>query len=162
MPETYYCTAANVENLYSEAGVDLAVDDLTGAYETSAIERAMGQAKDLIAQYALQRYTTEQLAQSNWVIRRATLISCYFLSMRRGNPPPIAWQLAYDEIKLELQSLIQGKILIPDALPFDENIPVVSTQVIDPRYRYTPLRNDPYHTTNDYAGRRDMMDYGEW
>lgn len=141
-------SAAEMDRLFSAVGVDLRTDDGT---EATIVEEIIDWASETIASYTLSHYDTAVLATSAWVHRRATILACYYLSMRRGNPPQFVAE--YKRILEELELVQNNKLLIPDATVRAADIPTVSSYRVDDRYISTKQRVVRSQSTSPYPGQ---------
>lgn len=125
-----YCTADDVAVLQSIDGVDGRLDDdadgvvnpVEAAYLTKIIAWASGRANI----YLGTRYAFADLAQSTTVNYWTTVLVCWLLSKRRGNPSPASIGEMYDEAMEEMKAVRSGDMQIPDIGARDSNFPAFS------------------------------------
>jgi hypothetical protein len=149
-----------IERLYSENGVSLSLDDLTGAEQTTFWTEITSEATDVVNQYAELYYAPIDINDSSWVQRRATWIAAYFLSQRRGNPAIFGDR--YDEIIEELKAVYRGELLIPRMPTREDMTPAMSNLIVDDRFRVHKLRVHPTISTGGVSSRQDMSPRFPW
>ena len=146
-----------MERVYSSVGIDLRTEDMSSGDATTALNEVISAASETIASFTLRWYATENLAASSWIRRRATIIACYYLSMRRANGTQFARE--YDRIIEELERFLTAT---PPMIPGDDGFPVpvrtsliptVSDYRIDDRQRYRKLRVNQEYSTKPYPGQ---------
>lgn len=85
------CDQADMERLFSAYGITGFADhDEDGTNDADVVEDCIIQASGEIGMYLGQQYDTDSLASNTLVNRWAALAATYFLTMRRGNPPPVS------------------------------------------------------------------------
>ncbi len=82
---TLLTSREEIERVYSTIAVDIRLDDLSEDNATTMMDEIVEAATDTLTSYTLRYYNTLNLANSKWARRRATIIGCYYLSMRRAN-----------------------------------------------------------------------------
>ena len=132
-----YTTQAAVERYYSIRGATLQTDDLLGSNLTDFWIEILAYASDIINTYLSRYHSDADLATSRWVNMRTTIIACYVISQRRGNPH--LFQTAFDEVIEELK-LINEFRPVP-RLPISADFsPVMSNVIVDDRFGIKKLR----------------------
>lgn len=140
-----YTSEAAMTRYLSAAGLEAFTDhEESGSLDSDVLHDCINQATEEIDGYARQRYTQAGLAGSNLIQQWATTLACYFLCLRRGNPPIDSLQIAYDRLldpdKGLLVRLAQGKYNLPGvALGFDPR-PSWSNLRIDRRFPNSQTR----------------------
>ena len=124
--------------LISEDGTLLHTDDVTDNDEIiyELTERATGRIKQVLN----KSFDDIDLAQSPRIREIATIVGCYLLSIRRGNPSLYAEQ--YVEALADLEQIANGELYLSE-LPRSGNTQVVFQNVSsDNRFPYSPIRVD--------------------
>lgn len=136
MPEalpTLYATRADVESIFSTAGVLWRLDDdeslANEADEDTLLEDILREATDIVNQYAMNYYQVAELAESRVVTRWTAYIAAHLLSRRRGNPAQFNDE--YDMIIEQLGMVASGQRFIPRLKPAADFLPEVDN------YRWT-------------------------
>lgn len=127
-----------IMRLISEDGTLLHTDDVADNDEIiyELIERATGRIKQVLN----KSFDDVNLAQSPRIREIATIVGCYLLSTRRGNPSLYAEQ--YVEALADLEQIANGELYISE-LPRSGNTLVVFQNVSsDNRFPYSPIRVD--------------------
>ena len=140
-----------MQRLFSSVGVNLRLDDLASTVE--AIDEIVVSASQTVESYLLQKYDTVNLISSPWVRRRATVLACHELSLRRGNPGQFyEW---YNQIMEELKAFLESgnTPIIPGVIVRAQEVPTASTYIVDDRYRYQKLRVVRQQSTKPYPGQ---------
>lgn len=169
MSITAYCTAANIETLLSQFGVDSrADDDLDGSADDGIVDAAIEKASADVNLYLLARYSVADVAASAWVKWVTATFAVAGLSKRRGNPCPESISEQCEQYVEELKRIQDGKQpLIGDSGPVApryEDLPTVSNLIVDGRYRRSKIRRIPATSTGaPPAGGRtqhNTVDFG--
>lgn len=148
-----FTTIEEISRIFSSDGVDLRLDDITNIDDnTLAVEETIDDATNLIYQYTWLIYDVNDLAGSKWVRRRATYISCYLLSIRRGNPGQYIDR--YNSILEELKLIMSRDLYIPGLNINTTPTPTLSNQIVDNRGMGPVLRNTPGNSVGTYDGQR--------
>ena len=127
-----------IMRLISEDGTLLHTDDVTDNDEIiyELTERATGRIKQVLN----KSFDDIDLAQSPRIREIATIVGCYLLSIRRGNPSLYAEQ--YVEALADLEQIANGELYLSE-LPRSGNTQVVFQNVSsDNRFPYSPIRVD--------------------
>lgn len=142
-----------IERVFSTIGVDLRVLDAGSAgAEDDMIDEIIDWASETVAAYTLKHYDTIELVTSAWTRRRATILACYYLSQRKGNAPQFVAEAK--RVMDDLTAVNENKIMIPDAVVAVADIPAISSQRVDDRYRVNKLRKVVPQSTEPYAGEQ--------
>jgi phage gp36-like protein len=141
---TLYCTQAEMERLFSTAGV-LAFSDheQTGETDTDVTTDCINQATEEINAYAMQRYSASALSGSTLINRWATVLAVYFLCERRGNAPPASLAGEFERIMLKLEKIPSGGFRLPDVAYRSDFRPGFSNMTVDRRYQFSKVRVVP-------------------
>lgn len=137
---TAYCTEADMQRLFSIAGVTSFADhDQDGVSDTLVVSDCIDQATEEINLYAWQ-YSAAGLATSTLVNRWCTVLAVYFLCQRRGNPPPDSIAEEFARIMLHLERIRTGDMKIPGVATKGIYSPRFSNLVPDRRFPYSNIR----------------------
>ncbi len=150
-----YSSQELMERLYSTVAVLLRLDDNDdGTIDTGLLQDVIDTATDKINQYLLPLYEAAAAELNLWVRRRATIIACWYLSQRRGNPAQ--FQSMYEEVIEELKAVNAMKLFIP-RLPLSSNLaPGVSNYRVDDRYIVQKTRVQMAISTGGRSTRQDV------
>jgi len=146
-----YCTADELRRQISYYGLvswsDHAQD---GVEDDAVITDAIQEASQEIDMYATQRYSNvsigsaPSLADSPLVRRWAVTLACYFLSMKRGNPPPESLlnqaERLLDPINGILVRVATGKLQLPGVPLRGDLFPAWSNLAVDRRWPISKVR----------------------
>jgi hypothetical protein len=152
-----FTSRAEIERIYSTIAVTLRLDDLNTEGESDMVDEVVDAATETVASYTLRYYNSTAIYNSPWVRRRATIIACYYLSMRRANGTQFTRE--YERIIEELEKFLTDKPpMIPGADGFPapvrtSMIPTVSAYIVDDRNRYRKLRVKKDYSTKPYPGQ---------
>jgi hypothetical protein len=137
-----FTSEEEMKELFSTDGVDLRrsdFDESSDEYE-NVVTRAINNAT--LEAYAIlgKAFDDVDLANNGWVRRRATLIGCYLLSIRLGNPSQYSGQ--YFDALNDFQSLVDGDFFFDD-LARSNSVAMVALNVSsDNRTPLAPIRTD--------------------
>lgn len=159
-----YCTAADVQRYLSTTGADLWADsELQGQPNPDVYDDVIEQASAEIDLYAQQRYSAASLATSSIISRWCTTIACYFLTIRRGNPPPES--LAGEFLRLTdpdtgiLARIAKGLVQLPGLALRADLRPRMSNIKIDRRYVQSKQRVEKETSTDaETKLRQNLME----
>src|SRR5688572_29732972 len=112
-------SASEIDRIYSSIGVDLRVEDLSGGDQTTAMNEIIAAASETVTSYTQRIYNTSDLVNVPWVRRRATIIACYYLSMRRGNGTQFTRE--YERVMEDLEKFLTAT---PPMIPAADGFPV--------------------------------------
>lgn len=122
MNSTLYCDRFDVEDVLSDTGVELRIDD--GPPRT--LGNCLDEAASVIEQKCLLRYDVPALSGSRVVKHWAKWIATFLLCKRRGNGPSEALGEEYDRVMKELDAVAAGKARIGDAVERRPSLPGMS------------------------------------
>lgn len=130
---TTYCTRQNIENLFSQRGVEDFSDheETYDAVVTDCIDEASG----TVELYLRGRYSEAGLTSSNLVTRWTTLLATVFLCERRGNPVPESLLREQERVLGLLEKIQLGSLALPGIAFGNDLRPAFSNVTIDRRYR---------------------------
>jgi phage gp36-like protein len=150
MALTPYCTQADLTNRLSADGVAYRTDDVP----PGVLGDVLAEAATVIDEYCRLGYDPTNLAQSDWVTKRATDIAAFMLCQRRGNPVPPGVAQKYERTLERLELVRLGRLSIPDAPGRRNQVPVLSNL----RVRLDPF---PRVVVDRYSGptRERAQDY---
>lgn len=147
---TYVFTSVTeMSRLFSQEAVDVRTDDVDPIEEADElqdlynelIDRATYRCKSILNKI----FADADLYRHPWVREKATIVACYLLSIRRGNPSQYADQF-YEAIE-EMQALVDGDLVLED-LPRAGFAAIVMQNVhVDNRFPYSPIRVDIINST---------------
>jgi hypothetical protein len=169
-PSQLYCSETDIEELLSVDGkVGCADDDADGSIypsnpvttgEQRFITRAINWGTEKVNWFCLTKYSAEVLASSNLVNQYAVIFAAYWLSCRRGNPPPGSFDSLYKEAIEDLKGVHSGDFQIPELGTRDAQWPVWSHVRVDCLYALRKNRVErplseqtpvPYPQNQDWA-----------
>lgn len=140
MPTTLYCDEADMNRLFSSYGVTAFADhDESGSSDSGVTDDCIIQASQEIDLYCRQQYAAAVLATSDLINRWATVMSVYFLCMRRGNPIPKSIEAEFERIMDLLTKVSTGELVLDLATDGDRR-PSFSNLKVDRRYRDARIR----------------------
>lgn len=151
-----YTTQAEIVNVYSQAGFDFTLDDLSGATLTQAILEFTEDATDIINQHAAIRYEESDMENSRWVRSRASWIAAYLFSQRRGNPTPDPFANRFEMIMDELREVRNDNLDIPRLGTKSNFIPSISNFEIDDRFGVRKIRVQPQISSGGTYSEQDI------
>jgi len=144
-----FTSEEEVERLLSEDGAMLHTDDVSDFEEVlyEICERATGRVK----QELNKSFDDVDLNKSPRIREIATIIGCYLLSIRRGNPSLYSEQ--YMEAMVDLERIANGDLYLSE-LPRSGNTAVVFQNVSsDNRFPFTPIRVDAITSSRTVGGQ---------
>ena len=144
-----FTSEQELERLLSEDGTLLHTDDVSDNDEViyEIIERATGRVK----QELNKSFDDVDLANSPRIREIATIIGCYLLSYRRGNPSLYSEQ--YMESMVDLERIANGDLYLSE-LPRSGNTAVIFQNVSsDNRFPFTPIRVDAITSSRTVGGQ---------
>ena len=104
-----YCTENDMADVLSQSGINLRVDDIP----PSDLANALAKAGSEIDKFLYRTYKTEDLATSPLVRDWAAVLACWFLCLRRGNPPPPGIATLYEGVIADLTEIKLGQNDVP-------------------------------------------------
>lgn len=144
-----FTSREELERLLSEDGLLLHTDDSEDSEEVidEIEERATGRVK----QELNRAFDDIDLSNSPRIREIATIIGCYLISIRRGNPSLYSEQ--YMEAMVDLERIASGELYLSE-LPRSSNTAVVAQNVSsDNRFPFTPIRVDVITSTRTVGGQ---------
>lgn len=138
-----YTSRKEMEELHSEQGLNMAMDDQSDDDDVldTLIQRATGR----VNQHLNKVFDSVDLQNSQRVREIATIIACYLLSVRRGNPS--LYMELYLEAMEDLRDIASGELYLAE-LPRSSGSPINMQNISsDNRYPFTPMRVDPISAT---------------
>jgi phage gp36-like protein len=111
-----YPTEAKITSRLSAAGLTEILTD-PSATSTTALADAIQSATNTVDLYLADRYSTTDLAASEYVIDRATDIAVWQLYVQRGLTPPASVQARYDRAVAEFALIESGRSKVPFLTP---------------------------------------------
>ena len=159
MALTYtYTTKAEMESIFGTDGILLRLDDdrseaIDGS-ETANLTDVIEEASHEINFHCVHRYEPATLSANTWIRRACSLIACYFLSRRQGDPEQ--YQTAYDQAMQRLLQIRENKMDLPlTALRHDET-PAMSNLRVDERYYEAKVRVQDRISEGGTDGAQDL------
>lgn len=164
----YYCDPGDIQRRLSLENTLLRTEDFGPAAiiaEAGAYEDAIWDATETINLYCFQHYDPGTLQKSGWVNRRATDISTYLLSCRRGNSPSSSMENRYNQALQWLEKVHSGTYEVPGLPMRFTSAPAFSNVKVDQRYQTFRVRVEnvisdhspnPYDRVIDYTSNFDF------
>lgn len=121
-----YTTREKLEKRMSAVGVDDRIDD-----DLTSLTEVIADATVEVNGYCLTQYSATQLAASDWIQKKTLDVACFFLCLRRNNPPPQSVQFMYEKAIADLELVRAGSIRIPDAATRKAAAPTLSNQRVN-------------------------------
>jgi phage gp36-like protein len=155
-----YTTFAQIERYLSLAGAEaFASHDVPDEPTAGVYDDVVNQATDEINLYLIERYLPAGLAGSTLVNRWATTLGAYFLTLRRGNPPPNSLAVDYERVIKLLERIQAGTLNIPNVATRSRG-PVWDNLTVDRRYHQQKLRVQKENSSDSPTGlRQHQVDY---
>lgn len=144
-----FTSEEEIERLLSEDGTLLHTDDVSDNEEMlyEIIERATGRVKQVLN----KSFDDVNLKNSPRIREIATIIGCYLLSIRRGNPS--LYQEQFIEAMSDMEQIADGDLYLSE-LPRSGNTLVVFQNVSsDNRFPFSPIRVDAITSTRSVGGQ---------
>jgi hypothetical protein len=168
-PSILYLSETDIEELMSVDGKVGTADDYNDGSiypsnpantgEQRFITRAICWGTERVNWYCLTKYQPEVLATSYMVNQWAVICAAYWLSCRRGNPPPGSYDSLYQEAKEDMKGIKSGEFSIPECGFRDAFWPVWSHVRVDCLYALRKNRVErplseqspvPYYQNQDW------------
>jgi len=164
VPAYVYCVEADVNDLLSQEGVELRLDDdSTGAISTTERQvltvKGIYWATSRVNLYLVPRYEASQLATSYIVNEWCTRFAARWLCSRRGNSPPASIEDLYQEAKEEMADVLAGKMQVPDIGARSPEWPLWSNIRFDDSYGVRKLRVERPISERTQAGYQQNIDW---
>lgn len=140
-----YTTQADIQALMSST-FELNVTDDDNDGTQSAAELAAGTTKaiswatDRVNFYLQPLHKSSELTKSWLVNEWATILACYWLSTRRGNPPPASFDTLYKDCIKDLELCSKGTMHVPNIAHRDSQWPAWSNVRVNPYYALRKVR----------------------
>lgn len=153
-----FTSIEEMRQLFSEVAIEVRTDDFVddqgdpdpqaiADMEQKAVIRATYRCKSILNRV----YNDVDLAQNEWVRERATIIGCYLISIRRGNPAQYA-DMAMEAME-EMQALVDGELVLID-LPRSQYASVAIQNIhSDNRQPFAPTRIDIQSSSQVFSGQ---------
>jgi len=121
-PANTYCSIADVQDILSAACVTLTTDD----GPPDAYGNALAKAGNKIDFYLARRYDPTYLATSSLVVDWCAALAAYYLTCRRGNPPPPGIAVLFQGAVEDLKAVQKGQADIPGLALIKSHAPGMS------------------------------------
>ena len=157
-----YTSRTEIARLFSETAVQLREDDDDdGTAESGVIQDCVDEATDTINLYCFDWYEAAAMSENLTVRRWATLIGCYLLSQRRGNPAQ--FKDRYEELIARLERIQTGELHVPRLATKKDFTPGVSNYSINDRFRIKKVRVEQQISTGGRHATQDIdrRQYGD-
>lgn len=157
-----YTTQADIQALMSSVGeLNVTDDDNDGsqsAAELAFTTKAISWATDRVNFYLQPFHKASELTKS-WVVNEwATILACYWLASRRGNPTPSSFDALYKDTIKDLETCASGRMHVPNIAHRDSMWPAWSNVRVNPYYALRKVRVErgiSERTTTPYAQNID-------
>ena len=145
MPNLCLCDREDMIRHFSYRGiVSFSDHDQCGEEDVEVLDDCIERASDELEGYLYPLYRSESLPLSRTVRHWATVVACFFLCEKRGNPVPDS---LYDEYMRIMQipgGLVdrtrRGIFVLPCIPRTNVNVPSFSNLTVDRRYRREKIR----------------------
>lgn len=147
-----FSSREEIDRQISVQGTEWHSDDVSDDDDVilEVVERATGTVKAKLNRL----YADVNLASSPWVRHRATIIACYYLSIRRGNVS--IYESLYFQALDEIDQLIDGELFLEE-LPRNNSNPIaVQNYHTDNRFPFSPIRIDMITSTVIAPGQTNV------
>lgn len=139
------CTVAQIEKYLSYRGAVAFSDHAdAGLEDADVIDDARSRASDELLAMLYPLYAEADLATSALVSHWAVVMAAYYLCHTRGNSPPAAVAMEYEQLTRLPDGLIERvrlqKMVLPGLARRSVNVPAWSNLTIDRRYRREKIR----------------------
>lgn len=164
-PSVTYCSEDDLKALLSSVGQENRVDDDSSGTLSSPeqvyLDKARYWAKARVDFYCRLLYRESDLAESWLVNNWAVICGAYWLSCRRGNPPPGSFDDLYKEAVEDMKLVHSGQYQIPDIGLREVAWPAWSNVRVDQLYNLRRVRVQrpiseksptPYRQNRDWPG----------
>lgn len=143
-PTYLYCNEADIDEFLSIEGkvgrVDDNSDQAVNTTEQRAITQAIRFATLQVSFYCSERYCSADLAESWWANRMALICACYWLSCRRGNPPPGSFDELHKQAIEDMKTVHSGEYQIPQLGMSEASFPGWSNVNVNMLYSLRKIR----------------------
>lgn len=135
-----YTTEADVQALLSIVGEQTRLDDdgygFPNSTEDGYLDKIIQWATARVNLHCLSKYPAADLA-SSWIVNDwCTIVACYILCCRRGNPPSGAIKEMYDAALEDMKAVQRGEVTLPDTALRNAGWPAWSNLSHIDHYRY--------------------------
>ena len=137
-----YLGEAGVTKFSDHEDIDEADDDV--------IQDCIEQASDELTGFLRKRYDETALSADRQVERWATVLACYYLTERRGNPVPDSLALEYEKLMGQdglVRQAMNGTYYLPCSERRNINTPAFSNMTVDRRYAREKVRVIPNNSS---------------
>lgn len=147
-----YTSKEEMERLFSRDGIEYRSDDYNPTSESDfyndVVEEKIEEASWEVKAILNKKFDDASAHQNKWIRRRATIIACYLLSIRRGNDAQYFNE--YLDAKFDLEEAVNGKVQL--GIPSGRFVrPGMINVSSDNRFAYAPMRAD-FFTSTDLQG----------
>lgn len=158
-----YCTEADLQAVMGVDGTTARVDDdgdnAQSVAEAGYLTKAISWATDRCNFYLLPRYPADRLATSWMVNEWCVCCSLYWLSQRRGNPPPGATAKFYELTVEEMKLVHSGQYEVPGIGTREVLWPAWSNVRVDQLYTLRKIRVERPLSEQTPVGYRQNVDW---
>lgn len=138
------CTPEQLERYLSPLGVMLFSDhEYDGVADSAVISDCIGRATSELLGLLTPLYLHSELDQSSLVSEWCVVLSCYYLCIRRGNPPPDSLAREFDRI-MDKEGFVyrarKGSFIIPGIKRTSVNAPAITNYQVDRRWANRTVR----------------------
>ncbi|MDA7950246.1 MAG: DUF1320 domain-containing protein [Pirellulaceae bacterium] len=120
METQIYCTTEDIQSILSYDYLLLCTDDdrdgQLSPNESSYITLAIERAANLMNAYLSRVLKLEDLLSNSWCRDCNSALAAYFISIRRGNPPPKSIEVLYHYYIDLIQDIRKGHAVVPQAI----------------------------------------------
>lgn len=158
-----YCTEADLQAFLGADGTTARVDDdgdnSQSVAEAGYLTKAISWATDRVNFYLLARYAAADLYTSWMVNEWAVICSTYWLSVRRGNPPPGSTAKLYEMAVEEMKLVHSGQYEVPGIGTREVLWPAWSNVRVDQLYTVRKIRVERPLSEQTPVGYRQNVDW---
>ncbi len=166
MPE--WCTISEVEYQLSVDGVSGTTNDNHTNYtaDPAIVNSAIVNARLQLSQYLVQKYDIATITSANeWVKWATSTFAAVELLRRKGGVVPPGLQEKYEELKVFLESVQTGIMIVPGLAPRTMGGMALTNMTIDNRYGRAKIRrvssiSFPTTSGTSLGSFTDRNDYG--
>jgi phage gp36-like protein len=138
-----------MERCFSSYGVTAFSDhNRSGVKDDDVVDDCANQAHSEFCDYATARYSVAALTTHQTARRWATLMACYFLSIRRGNAAPDGLQIEFTRITEKLPQIATGEYKLNGLALRGDLRPTFSNVQVDRRHRHSTIRVTQPNSSN--------------
>ena len=175
MSLTLYASQADVENIWSQYGVQVRLSDtdagdvtVGGSLQTQYITDCLTHATVDINFLLQERYSVAVMAASTWIKGACAALAAYYVGMRRGNEVPQTIDAERNGVLEDLRAIKEGRAQLPAddgiATPLNDDRPAVTNPTIDIRWPRSKIRRIAATSTggDPPASVRDSQSADYW